>query len=125
MGMNKWDVQDKLLKRRTFSHFDDFMAYASGAGFVFSKFFREHNKDIYKRTAEELEARGCRFAAPRSHAKVICIHWRQGGHKLALEGSANLRTNSNQEQLAIFNCPELHDWHCAWIEAELDKHESE
>jgi hypothetical protein len=32
------------------------------------------------------------------------------------EGSANLRTNKNREQLTAFRDRELHDWHAAWID---------
>jgi hypothetical protein len=42
-----------------------------------------------------------------------------------MEGSANLRSNGNQEQLALFTDPELHDFHAAWIDALLAKHETE
>jgi hypothetical protein len=36
--------------------------------------------------------------------------------KLVFEGSANLRTNGNIEQFALFNDAELHDWHAGWID---------
>jgi hypothetical protein len=92
--------------------------------FVFSKFFKEHSTDVYQLTAAELRKRGQRFAAPRSHAKVVCCQW-QGGDKLTMEGSANLRSNSNQEQLALFTDAALHDWHARWIDGLIDKHETE
>jgi hypothetical protein len=92
--------------------------------FVFSKFFREHTPDTYQQTAAALSQRGQRFASPRSHAKVACCHW-QSGDKLVMEGSANLRSNGNQEQLTLFTDPALHDWHAAWIDDILTKHETE
>jgi hypothetical protein len=35
---------------------------------------------------------------------------------MVLEGSANLRTNSNREQFCLLNHPGLHDWHATWID---------
>jgi hypothetical protein len=35
---------------------------------------------------------------------------------LVFEGSANLRTNKNREQLTVFRDRSLHDWHAAWID---------
>jgi hypothetical protein len=46
-----------------------------------------------------------------------------GGACLVLETSANLRTNSNQEQLTLINDRPLCDWHGAWIDALLARHE--
>jgi hypothetical protein len=42
---------------------------------------------------------------------------------LALESSANLRTNSNQEQLTLVNDRPLCVWHGAWIDALVSRHE--
>jgi hypothetical protein len=89
--------------------------------FVFSKFFKEQTSETYLLAAAALRQRGQRFAAPRSHAKVICCQW-PGPDRLVMEGSANLRSNGNQEQLSLFTDLELHDWHAAWIDATLDKH---
>lgn len=90
-------------------------------GLVCSKFFSEHNKWLYEQTVRELGERGGRVACPRSHCKVVCLHW-QSGDKMVCEGSANLRTNSNREQLALMHDAALHDWHAAWIEQELMHH---
>ena len=35
---------------------------------------------------------------------------------LVFEGSANLRTNKNREQLTAIRDRKLHDWHAAWID---------
>ena len=77
-----------------------------------SEFFREHHAAVCATLIGELAARSPvhRFAAARSHAKVICMDFRAGG-KMILEGSANLRTNSNWEQFALLNHASLHDWH--------------
>jgi hypothetical protein len=80
-----------------------------------SDFFAKHNKAEFAEAVREFQARGMASAAPRSHAKVTCLHFADGG-KLVFEGSANLRTNGNLEQFALFNDPGLHDWHAAWID---------
>jgi hypothetical protein len=59
-----------------------------------SRFFVEHNPEIFDQLREVL-AEPHRLAASRNHCKVVCFHFRNGA-KLALEGSANLRTNSNR-----------------------------
>jgi hypothetical protein len=93
-------------------------------GFLFSKFFAEHDRPTFTATVREFRARGQRLAAARSHAKVVTMEFADGS-KLILEGSANLRTNSNQEQFALIHCPLLHDWHAAWIDAAIATHESD
>jgi hypothetical protein len=47
------------------------------------------------------------------------------GAKLSLEGSANLRSNGNREQFALVNDASLHDWHAAWIDDLVARHEGE
>jgi hypothetical protein len=44
-----------------------------------------------------------------------------GGDRLILEGSANLRTNSNIEQFCLLNDVELARWHDAWINQLVDR----
>jgi hypothetical protein len=73
-----------------------------------SDFFAKHNKAEFTEAVREFQARGQAIAAPRSHAKVACLYFADGG-KLVFEGSANLRTNGNLEQFALFNDPGLHD----------------
>ncbi len=52
----------------------------------------------------------------RSHAKVICLPTAAGDH-FVIEGSANLRSSDNTEQMVIFNDPETLAFHRAWLEA--------
>jgi hypothetical protein len=87
---------------------------------ICSKFFAEHDKDLYEETLQEFRKRGQRAAAPRSHAKVVTMHFADG-QKLILEGSANLRTNSNREQFCLIHDAELHDWHAAWVDEWIGK----
>ncbi len=89
-----------------------------------STFFQEHNRAEFAdaaRTVAGFPGRW-RLAAARSHAKVACVDL-VDGRKLVLEGSANLRTNSNREQLTAVLDAELHDWHAAWIDELVNAHE--
>ena len=81
-----------------------------------SDFFRGHNKELDEWFRGELTAYpDSRIAAARSHCKVVCFDFAdQAG--MVLEGSANLRTNGNREQLALVNDRALHDFHAAWID---------
>ena len=108
---------------RNLGHMTDWLdtGQVTTLGLVCSKFFREHNKELYEETREEFQARGARLACPRSHAKVVTLHAPSAGLKMVFEGSANLRTNSNQEQIAILNCEKLHDWHAQWIDRLLSE----
>jgi hypothetical protein len=79
-----------------------------------SDFFRTHNTEIFAELVKELQDRGQRVAAGRSHCKVATIALKDG-RRYTLEGSANLRTNKNLEQFALTQCPELHGFFDGWI----------
>jgi hypothetical protein len=87
-----------------------------------SEFFRDHHAEVCANFIAELAARSPvhRFAAARSHAKVICMDFADGT-KMVLEGSANLRTNSNREQFCLLQHADLHDWHAAWIDETVSR----
>ena len=53
-------------------------------------------------------------ATARSHCKIVCIDFADGT-ALVLEGSANLRSNHNTEQLSVTRDRDLHDYYAAWI----------
>jgi hypothetical protein len=89
-----------------------------------SAFFRDHNRELWEETLGEFRERGQRCAAARTHAKVITLDLASGA-KLALEGSANLRSNGNREQFALVHDAGLHDWHAAWIDDLVTRHEGE
>jgi hypothetical protein len=89
-----------------------------------SAFFRDHNRELWAETLQEFRQRGQRCAAARTHAKVITLELTSGA-KLSLEGSANLRSNSNREQFALVNDAGLHGWHAAWIDDLVSQHEGE
>ena len=84
-----------------------------------SDFMARSNPGIYQGAVAELaQARGQTVASARCHAKVACLAFADGA-RLAFEGSANLRTNSNIEQMTAINDPGLHDWHAAWIDGRV------
>ena len=89
-----------------------------------SSFFRDHNRELWEETLSEFRDRGQRAAAARSHAKVVTLAV-AGGARYALEGSANLRTNSNREQFALYQDTALHDFHATWIDALVTQHEGD
>jgi hypothetical protein len=90
-----------------------------------SDFMREGNPATYYGAVKELaEERGQAVAACRCHAKVCCLHFADG-LKLAFEGSMNLSTNRNLEQMAVINDAGLHDWHAHWIEQKAREHGEE
>lgn len=80
-----------------------------------SEFFRDNNKAEFARASDEVKLFDGRWklAAARNHAKVIAA---DGPYKLVIEGSANLRTNGNYEQIALIRDDALHDWHAGWID---------
>jgi len=81
-----------------------------------SVFFREHNKRLYEWFQEELKAHPtARLAAARNHCKVVCFDL-DANAGLVFEGSANLRSNRNREQLTVIRDRQLHDWHSSWID---------
>jgi hypothetical protein len=88
-----------------------------------SDFMAKSNPGIYQGAVEELAARRQQtVASARCHAKVCCLAFADG-LRLVFEGSANLRTNKNWEQVAAVNDAGLHDWHAAWIDEKVREHE--
>jgi hypothetical protein len=86
-----------------------------------SVFHREHNKSLHEWAVEELtEYPGVKIAAARSHCKVVAFDLGEGDG-LVFEGSANLRTNKNREQLTAIRDQQLHDWHAEWIDELVSK----
>jgi hypothetical protein len=92
---------------------------------VASIFFRSHNGELWERTLEEFRSRKQRAACCQSHAKVCTLAF-ASGERLSIEGSANLCGNgSGREQFALIHDAGLHDWHAAWIDALVTKHEGD
>jgi hypothetical protein len=87
-----------------------------------SAFFRDHNGELWDETLEEFRDRGQRAAAARSHAKVATFAF-ASGRRLTAEGSANLRSNGNREQVLLADGAALHDWHARWVDDLVTAHE--
>ncbi len=81
-----------------------------------SDFFVGNNKDGHAWATRELTAyQNVVVKAARTHCKVALFD--SPTHAITFEGSANLRTNRNWEQLQITHDRELHDWHATWIDS--------
>jgi hypothetical protein len=90
-----------------------------------SIFFRSHKGDLWQETLKQFRQRGQRAACCHSHAKVAAMAF-ANGDRFSIEGSANLCGNgSGREQIAIINDAGLHDWHAAWINDLVTRHEGE
>ena len=86
-------------------------------------FMEKASPKIYFGAVKELvEQRGQIVGSARCHAKVVTLAFADG-LRLAFEGSANLRTCRNLENVAVVNDPGLHDWHSAWIDRKVREHE--
>ena len=84
---------------------------------VCSHYFQQVNRDTtYQEVKNALDHTGiAQLVVTRSHAKVILAPT-DSGQFYVIEGSSNLRSSDNLEQMTIFNDQELHDWHAAWID---------
>jgi hypothetical protein len=88
-------------------------------------FMAKASPKVYQGAVRELvEQRGQVVGSARCHAKVVTLAFADG-LRLTFEGSANLRTNRNMENLCVVNDPGLHDWHAQWIDAKVREHEVE
>ena len=105
--MARW-LDERLVRRLTLLC-ADFMAKAS--------------PEVYRGAVAELaEKRGQVVGSARCHAKVVTLAFADG-LQLSFEGSANLRTNRNLENLTVVNDPGLHDFHATWLDAKVREHE--
>ncbi len=86
-----------------------------------SSFHREHNKELHEWAIGELAAfPNVKVAAARTHCKVVCFDIAPAD-ALVFEGSANLRSNRNWEQLSVFRDKQLSLWHASWIDELVSK----
>lgn len=80
-----------------------------------SDFFVGNNKEGHAGAVAQLTAfPNVRVSCNRTHCKVTLFE--SPTHAITFEGSANLRTNRNWEQLQITHDRELHDWHADWLD---------
>jgi hypothetical protein len=87
-----------------------------------SLFFRDHSAKEFaeaRRQADLFPGRWA-LAAARNHAKIVCMDF--GTRKVVAEGSANLRSNGNCENLMVVQDDGLHDWHAQWIDDMVAKY---
>jgi hypothetical protein len=90
-----------------------------------STFLRGHYGELYQWFREELAAfPASKIACARNHCKIVCFDFADGTG-MVLEGSANLRTNGNREQLLLANDRGLHDFHAGWLDALVSRNEGD
>ncbi|MDP1589633.1 MAG: hypothetical protein Q8M07_17905 [Prosthecobacter sp.] len=82
---------------------------------VASHYFQQVDKTTTYRQICAILAGKARIVITRSHAKVILLPTAGGDHYI-IEGSANLRSSDNLEQMLILNDQETHDFHAGWID---------
>ena len=74
---------------------------------------------IYAQMVELCQKHAFPIAALLTHAKILLMA--VGERRIVAESSANLRSNHNVEQATILDCPELYDFHAAWMRDLLAK----
>lgn len=82
---------------------------------VVSHYFAQVDRATVFRAVEARLEDLAALVVTRCHAKVICLPTAAGDH-FVIEGSANLRSSDNLEQMVITNDRDTHDFHAAWIE---------
>lgn len=82
---------------------------------VASHYFQQVDKTTTYRQICAILAGKARLVITRSHAKVILLPTAGGDHYI-IEGSANLRSSDNLEQMLILNDQETHDFHAEWMD---------
>jgi hypothetical protein len=86
-------------------------------------FMAKASPEVYGGAVKELvQQRGQVVASGRCHAKVTTLAF-EDGLRLTFEGSANLRTCRNLENVTIINDSGLHDFHAQWIDLKVREHE--
>lgn len=84
-----------------------------------SHYFRQVDRTSTWREVEARLGKVAKIIVSRNHAKVIVLPTESGDHYV-VEGSANLRSSDNLEQIAIFNDEQLAEFHRGWM-AELEE----
>lgn len=87
---------------------------ASALTLIVSHYFQGVDRSDVFRAVHTRLAPLARLVVTRSHAKVICIP--TASAHFVIEGSANLRSSDNIEQMLITNDEETHAFHAAWLD---------
>ncbi len=82
---------------------------------VASHYFQQVDKTTTYRQVCAILAGKARIVITRSHAKVILLPTTAGDYYI-IEGSANLRSSDNLEQMLVMNDQETHDFHAGWMD---------
>jgi hypothetical protein len=85
---------------------------------VMSVYDRANDPGRFQYAKQQLQQRGCRIMAMQNHCKVITALFADGTGYSA-EGSANLRSHSTTENVALTNDVGLHQFHASWMEEAL------
>lgn len=84
---------------------------------VVSHYFQQVDKNtVYADVCAALAPVGAAPIVTRNHAKVILLPFVHRPDRIVIEGSANLRSSDNLEQVVLFNDAESHDFHASWID---------
>jgi hypothetical protein len=83
---------------------------------VCSHYFAQVDKATTYREVVARLGRIAKIIVSRAHAKVICLPT-ASGDRYVIEGSANLRSSDNTEQMLITNDPDTLAFHTRWMEA--------
>jgi hypothetical protein len=84
------------------------------ADFLLSDYFAKVDKEtVYRDVVKELEKINARIKIIRNHCKISLIKINE--NYFVMEGSANLRSSSNIEQMTITNNQEVYEFHKKWI----------
>lgn len=90
---------------------------------VVSHYFQQVDRaTVFADVCAALAPHGVAPVVTRNHAKVILLPFVDRPDRLVLEGSANLRSSDNIEQLCVFNSAATHDFHARWIDDLVTAH---
>lgn len=78
-----------------------------------SDYFSKSDSSTFQEAKIRLESMGSFIVSTRTHAKIIAINFGQAAY--VVEGSANMRSCNNLEQITISNNQELFNFHTKWI----------
>ena len=82
---------------------------------VLSHFFANADKDTFALIRRTIEDAGGRVIATRSHTKIATFEPQTGPGRYVFEGSGNLRSSQNAEQLTVSNDDALFKFYHRWF----------